>query len=150
MQSDVSLKAAMLSPASFILPLATIVGTLLGGLVVSQVLDLSLKNALAVSSGFGWYTLSGVMFTEMNEPILASIAFISDLFREVIALILIPILSRKNLSYVAIGAAGATSLDVTLPVIEKHCGSHFVPASLISGGVLTILVPVLIPFFYYI
>ncbi|PKE32378.1 hypothetical protein CWS43_00265 [Rahnella sp. AA] len=126
----------------------TITASYAGAAMVSMFLPLSLSHSLAVSSGFGWYTLSGILFTKMNNPLLGSVAFLCDLFREAIALLLIPTLSRIGNGNVAIGVAGATAMDVTLPVIEKHCGMAYVPVALLSGGIITVLVPFLIPFFY--
>lgn len=126
----------------------TIVSSYAGAAFVSLFIQLPLTQTLAISSGFGWYTLSGILFTKMDNALLGSVAFLCDLFREVIALLLIPTLSRIGNANIAIGVAGATAMDVTLPVIEKHCGVSYVPVALLSGGVITILVPFLIPFFY--
>ncbi|ENM0555158.1 lysine exporter LysO family protein [Salmonella enterica] len=126
----------------------TVIASYLGAAVVSIFLPMSFTQCLAVSSGFGWYTLSGILFTKMGDPLLGTIAFLCDLFREVIALLLIPTLSRLGNANIAIGVAGATAMDVTLPVIEKHCGVSYVPVALLSGGIITVIVPFFIPFFY--
>lgn len=147
--SNLDIKEIFLKKSSMVLAVFVVAGTFLGGGIASFLLDMPMKHSLALSSGFGWYTLSGVLFTKMNNPLLASTAFLCDLFREVIALLLIPTLSRIGTSNIAIGVAGATAMDVTLPIIEKHCGERYVPTAFISGAILTILVPFLIPFFYY-
>lgn len=148
-QSNLRLREIFLNKFSISLAAVTIFSSLLGAWVASGFLNLSPKDTMAISSGFGWYTLSGILFTQMNEPVLGSIAFLSDLFREIIALLLISVLSKKGYSSVAIGICGATSMDVTLPVIEKHCGQTYVPTAFISGAIITLLVPFMIPFFYY-
>ncbi|WP_425531594.1 lysine exporter LysO family protein [Chromohalobacter nigrandesensis] len=119
-----------------------------GAFAASFFVPLSLSQTFAISSGFGWYTLSGILLTQLGDPLLGSIAFTSDLIRELFALLLLPMFARIGGGNVAIGVAGATAMDVTLPVIEKHCGSSYVPLALLSGGIITMLVPFLIPFFY--
>lgn len=133
---------------NIIMTFFTVLASYIGAAVAACFLPLSLTHSLAVSSGFGWYTLSGILFTKMGDPLLGSVAFMCDLFREAIALMLIPTLSRIGNGNIAIGVAGATAMDVTLPIIEKHCGVSYVPVALLSGGIITVIVPFLIPFFY--
>ncbi|WJV63955.1 lysine exporter LysO family protein [Pectobacteriaceae bacterium CE70] len=147
-RSGLNLKEVFFNRNNVIMTLLTVFSSYIGAIIVSFFIPLSLTHCLAISSGFGWYTLSGILFTKMNNPLLGSVAFLCDLFREAIALLLIPTLSRIGNGNIAIGVAGATAMDVTLPVIEKHCGTPYVPVALLSGGVITILVPFLIPFFY--
>ncbi|MDC9588301.1 lysine exporter LysO family protein [Xenorhabdus sp. XENO-10] len=146
--SGLSLKEIFFNRYNIVMTFFTIAASYIGAALISFFIPLSLTQSLAVSSGFGWYTLSGILFTKMNDPLLGSVAFLCDLFREVIALLLIPTLSRIGNGNIAIGVAGATAMDVTLPIIEKHCGISYVPVALLSGGIITILVPFLIPFFY--
>ncbi|MGB1322041.1 MAG: LysO family transporter, partial [Vibrio gallaecicus] len=46
-----------------------------------------------------------------------------------------------------IGYAGATAMDFTLPVIQTTGGVRCVPVAIVSGFILSILVPVLMLFF---
>jgi len=48
----------------------------------------------------------------------------------------------------AISVCGATSMDVTLPMVEKFCGVDYVPLSLAHGILLTLVVPFLVPILY--
>jgi len=66
-------------------------------------------------------------------------------FRESAALLLIPVLARTRYPYIAIGAGGATAMDVTLPLIEKNCGPGSVAFAMASGAILSLAVPVLVP-----
>lgn len=146
--SGLELKTIFFNRRNIAMTLCTVLASYFGAAVISLFIPLSLTQSLAVSSGFGWYTLSGILFTKMGDPLLGSVAFICDLSREVIALLLIPTLSRVGNGNIAIGVAGATAMDVTLPIIEKHCGVSYVPVALLSGGIITIIVPFLIPFFF--
>lgn len=58
-------------------------------------------------------------------------------------------LAKKGYAPIAIGICGATCMDVTLPIIEKYCAAVYVPVAFISGAIITVLVPFMIPFFYY-
>ena len=50
--------------------------------------------------------------------------------------------------YETFGNGGATTMDVTLPLIERSCGTDHVPLAIVNGAVLSMLVPFLVPFFY--
>ncbi len=132
----------------FILPLSTAIGSLLGGLAVGGFFSLTPGESLSLAAGFGWYTLSGVLISDMGNPVLGSAGFMINLFRETIALIAIPLLGRTRFSLVSIGIAGATSMDVTLPLIERSCGTEYVSLALGHGIMLSLLVPLLVPLFY--
>lgn len=147
-RNEVDLKRAMLHPATFFVPLLTMVGSLGGGFVVAGLFELEAGKALSLAAGFGWYSLSGVLITEMGDPILGAAGFMINVIRESIALLAIPFLARINMPMIAIGVGGATSMDVTLPLIERSCGTSYVPLAIVNGAVLSMLVPILVPFFF--
>jgi uncharacterized membrane protein YbjE (DUF340 family) len=147
-QSGLSLRSAFLRADTLIVPLATVVGSLAGGLVVAVLFDLSAGKGLALSAGFGWYSLSGVLISDMGDAMLGSAAFLANMIREALALVLIPVLAVSRRPYTAIGVGGATAMDVTLPLVEQCIGPDAVPVSFTSGALLSLLVPVLVPLFY--
>jgi uncharacterized membrane protein YbjE (DUF340 family) len=53
--------------------------SLAGGVINAFILDLPLKTGLAMASGFGWYSLSGILMTESFGPVIGSAAFFNDL-----------------------------------------------------------------------
>ena len=110
------------------------------------ILGLPVKTALAMASGFGWYSLSGILLTESYGPVIGSAAFFNDLARELLAIMLIPGLVRRSRS-TALGLCGATSMDFTLPVLQRTGGLEMVPAAIVHGFVLSLLVPILMAFF---
>jgi uncharacterized membrane protein YbjE (DUF340 family) len=148
-RSGVNIRHTLAHPETLLLPVGTIIGSLLGGLVLSGMISLPWGKALALSSGVGWYSLSGVIITDLGDPVLGSIGFMANLFRESIALLFIPLISRTRFPHIGIGIAGATSMDVTLPLIQQTCGPKAVPLSVSSGAILSMLVPVLVPIFYH-
>lgn len=147
-QSGLSLRSAFVRIDTILVPTATLVGTLAGGLLVAFVFKLSAGKGLALSAGFGWYTLSGVIISDLGDAALGSAAFLANMARESLAFILIPLLATTRRPYIAIGVAGATAMDVTLPLIEQCVGPESVPVSFTSGALLSLLVPVLVPLFY--
>ncbi|MFO7850005.1 MAG: lysine exporter LysO family protein [Spirochaetia bacterium] len=148
-RDEVDLKKTVLHPATFFVPLATVAGSLAGGLAVAGFFGVSPGKALALASGFGWYSLSGVLITDMGSPVLGAAGFLINLIREIIALLLLPLFGRLHLPHIAIGVAGATSMDVTLPLVERSCGTEYVPLSIANGAALSLLVPFLVPLFYH-
>ncbi|ULQ59013.1 lysine exporter LysO family protein [Brucepastera parasyntrophica] len=140
-----NLKTILLRPSILILPLVTVIGTLAGSLGTLVFSGMTLNRALALGSGFGWYSLSGVLISNLGDPLLGAASFLSNLFRETIAFLCIPFLKLTRSPESSIGIAGATSMDVTLPVITDTWGTDVVPQAVIHGLVLSLLVPFLIP-----
>jgi uncharacterized membrane protein YbjE (DUF340 family) len=126
-----------------------VLGTYLGALAIPLFTELSLRDSLAVVSGFGWYTLSGVLLSDLGSPQLGAISFLSNLFRESAAFVLIPLLASFSFPSIAgVTIAGATSMDVTLPLLKKSFSDSVVPLAIVHGGVITLLAPFLIPFWF--
>jgi len=138
----------LLDPSLWILPAGTLLGSLAGGLGLALALGQRAGRGLALASGFGWYSLSGVLLIQLGGPALGATAFLANLLRESLSLLLIPLLARTRYPFLAIGAGGATSMDVTLPLIELSCGPRAVPFAVASGAILSASVPLLVPLLY--
>ena len=131
------------------LPVCTIAGTLLFTVLVGALFtDYAMADWLAVGSGLGYYSLSSILILEIKgTPDLATIAILTNMIREVLALFLIPVLVRYVNRYSAIAAAGVTSLDVALPMLGRYAGTDMIPVALVHGIVLEVAVPLLVTFF---
>ena len=103
----------------FIIPIGIMISSLLGGVVCSLLFQLPLGHGTAIASGMGWYSLAGSAIGNIAGAQLGSIAFLSNLMREVFSFLLIPFLAAHLNQYACIAPAGATSEDTTLPVILK-------------------------------
>ena len=127
---------------------ASVVGitSLGGGLIAALLLGLPLKTGLAMASGYGWYSLSGIVLSDAFGPVIGSAAFFNDLARELCAIMLIPTLVRSSRSS-ALGLCGATSMDFTLPVLQRSGGLDMVPPAVVHGFVLSLLAPILMAIF---
>ena len=131
-----------------LVPLATIIGTLAGSALISVILNgKSLTDCLAVGSGFGYYSLSTIFITQYKGAELGTIALVSNILRELIALLAAPLLVRYFGKLAPISVGGATTADTTLPIITKFCGKEFVIISIVHGILVDLSVPFLVTFF---
>lgn len=131
----------------FLVPLGVIAGTWIGSIIVAVILPgLTIRESLAVGSGFGYYSLSSVFISELYSESLGVLALISNILREVTTLLATPLLVKYFGKLAGIASGGATSMDTTLPIISRYSGREYAIISLFSGIVLTILVPVLVTF----
>nr|WP_097027678.1 lysine exporter LysO family protein [Clostridium peptidivorans] len=131
-----------------LVPLFIILGSFLGGIITSLIYNLPIKSGLSIASGFGWYSLSGIMLTTLDSAHVGTIALLTNIFRELIAVMSIPIIASKLNHYTTIAPAGATSMDTTLPLISEVTSPEITVISFLNGVVLSSLVPILISFFY--
>lgn len=122
------------------------VSALAGGALAAALLGLPIKTGLAIASAYGWYSLSGIMLTEAFGPVIGSAAFFNDLARELFAIMMIPTLIQHHRGS-ALGLCGATSMDFTLPVLQRTGGLELVPAAIVHGFLLSLLAPVLMALF---
>lgn len=129
-------------------PLAAIIGTWIGVALISFLLPtVSLKNSLAVGSGFGYYSLSSILISKIEGDVLGVTALLSNIIREILTLLFTPLIAKYFGKIAPITVGGATSMDTTLPIISKYVGSEFAIISIFSGTVLTITVPIFVTFF---
>jgi uncharacterized membrane protein YbjE (DUF340 family) len=139
-----------INPRFFLLPLATIIGTLGGAFVAAFFLaNYSLSEWLAVASGFGYYSLSSILITENSGAELGAIALMSNVLREIITLIFAPIMVKYFGKLAPISSGGATTMDTTLPIITRYSGEEMVMVSVVHGFMLDISVPFLVTFFCF-
>ena len=130
-----------------LIPLGVVIGSLCGGLLTSFVVNLPVKDSMAISAGLGWYSLSGIMITEAGNPVAGTIAFLSNVFREMLTFIVVPFIASHMNYYCAIAPAGATAMDTTLGIISRNTNATVAVLSFVSGVICTLLVPVLVPIF---
>ncbi|WP_313130786.1 lysine exporter LysO family protein [Anaerocolumna sp.] len=131
-----------------LMPMGTIMGSLIGGLIASLFINISWYDSMAIASGLGWYSLSGVMITDLAGIQLGTVAFMSNLMREIIAFIIIPYIARTFNKYTAIAPAGATSEDTSLPMLIKYTNEEVVVMAIFHGVLCSVMVPILIKYIY--
>lgn len=145
--SGVSLKQVLVNRRGIWLSVWFMLSSLAGGLLFAAWMpDVSWTKGLALASGFGWYSLSGLVMTEAYGAVWGSIMLLNDLARELFALAFIPMLMRRY-PYAAVGVGGATSMDFTLPVIQSSGGLEIVPLAVSFGVVVNVAAPFLMVVF---
>ena len=127
-----------------LLPFITIISSLAGGAVASILLSLSIGESVAISAGMGWYSFSAIELSKVSVE-LGGIAFLSNIFRELLAIFFIPVIAKKIGSFESVSVAGATAMDSVLPIINKSNPAEISIISFYSGLVISIVVPILIP-----
>lgn len=142
--SNIKSKGRML----LILTLCVMLGTFAGGIVAGYFSNISYNASLAISAGFGWYSLAPVILNKIANSEIAAIAFLTNILREVFAIILIPILAKYVNYFTALAPGAATSMDTTLPIISNSTDSNHSVIGFLNGAILSFSVPFLVNFFY--
>lgn len=139
-----------------LIPLSTIVGTLLFSAAASLLLSKwSVSDCMAVGSGFAYYSLSSLLITQLKEASvgvqiaseLGTIALLTNIFRELMALIGAPWFRKHFGSLAPVSAAGVNSMDVVLPTITRLSGKEMIPVAILHGILLDMSVPFFVTFF---
>ena len=150
--SDPRLKEILrsLSPRLLLLPCATIVGTMVASAAVSLLISRwSVAEVMAAGSGMGYYSLSSILITQLKEPTvgavvaaeLGTVALVANILREMLTLTLAPLMVRWFSPVAPICSGGATTMDVTLPVITQYAGREWVFVAIVHGVVVDFSVP---------
>ena len=143
--TDLRQKIKDLPKMSLAVPFLIAVGSLAGAIVAGFFVRLPVGDAALVGAGFGWYSLSAVIIAQTYDVTLGALALLTNVFREVLALILIPIIATKLGQVPAVAPGGATAMDVTLPIISRNTDAQTTLIAFYSGTVLSALVPFVVP-----
>ena len=142
-----------LNPRLALLPLVTILGSWMGAMaayllmsndVCSILHHRQLTDCLAVDSGFAYYSLSSIFITEYRGAELGTIALLANIIREMITLLLTPLIAKRFGPLAPISSGGATTMDTTLPIITQSVGQRYVALSIYHGFVTDFTVPFLV------
>lgn len=96
---------------------------------------------MAINSGFAYYSLSSIFITEYRGAELGTIALLANIIREMITLLLAPLLAKVFGPLAPITSGGATTMDTTLPIISHTVGDRYVALSIYHGFVVDFTVP---------
>ncbi len=140
--AGMSLRQLLLNRLGLAIAGAVLVSSLAVGALLSPWLGLTPWQGMGVMSGFGWYSLSGILVSDALGAQWGAMVFFTDLARELVALALIPVLMHRSRP-LAIGYAGATAMDFSLPALQKSGGMDCVPIAVVSGFALSLATPVL-------
>ena len=131
-----------------LIPVGIIAGSLAGGVLCGLLMDYPVNQAISIAGGLGWYSLAGVSISNLAGAEAGSIAFLSNLMREIGAFFMIPYISRHFNVSTCIAPAAATSEDTTLPMLVRYTNEETVVLSVFNGIICSAAVPVLISLCY--
>ena len=130
------------------IPFAVVLASVSGGVICGLITGYPINQSAAMASGLGWYSLAGITIGNLAGEQMGSIAFLSNLLRELFSFFSIPFLSKRFNFYSCIAVAGATSEDTTLPMMIKYTDEETVLLSVLNGVICSAFVPLLISFCY--
>ncbi len=126
-------------------PFAAVAGSLLAGVLYGLLSPLTVGEAVAVSAGFGWYTLAPSMITEAGHAVAGAISFMHNVIRETLGIIIIPLTAQKIGYIEATAIPGVSAMDVCMPIVERSCNQETLVYSFCTGALMCIVVPLLVP-----
>ena len=130
-----------------VIPLAVAVGTVVGAIICALFLPLAVNESTAIGTGFAWYSLGAAIIMDAGYEAAGAISFMHNLMRELFAIVFVPIIA-KRIGYVeALGIPASVGMDVCLPIVEQSTNGTTTVYSFITGFMLSMSVPFLVPFF---
>lgn len=142
---DLKERVKELPKVALLVPLLGGLGSVLGAVVLGVVLNVSAGTASLVAACFGWYSMPSVMVAQTYDLTVGTLVLLTNVFREVLAIVFIPWIAKRFGPLPAVASGGATSLDVTLPMISQSTDVQTALIAIYSGSVLSGVVPFLVP-----
>lgn len=133
------------APAALLLPVTSGLGSLAGGMLGGLILGGGVYAGLSIGAGFGWYSLSSVIIADFAGAELAALAFLTNVCREIIAIMTMPALFRRGLGLAAVTPGGATTMDTTLAIVSRMADQETTIVAFYHGLSLSLMVPLLVP-----
>jgi Predicted membrane protein len=128
---------------------AIFLGSIAGGFLSGLILRLPLHISVISASGMSYYSITGAYMTQAYGIGAGAYGFLVNVMREFFTVLLLPLLIKISKgSPIAGGAAG--DMDTMLVPITKFVGIELGLVTLITGTILTFLVPFILPIFYHI
>ena len=143
MDKEAVTKMRRTGPKIFVIPFAIVFGSILGGVVSGLVLGINMVATTAVSAGYGWYTLAGPLVGQLFGTEWGALGFAANFLRELLTITTISLVVRLD-KYVPVAFGGATSMDTTLSVTVRYCGSEMLITAFSSGFTLSLIAPITI------
>lgn len=102
------------------------------------------SECMLCAAPMGWQTLGGPLIQELRGPQLGNLAFLTNMFRDIVALLLIPMISRGRHAWLGVTPGGVSTMDVLRPVILAASGSQSLFQAVWVGGSCSLWAPFLI------
>ena len=128
-----------------VIPCLAITGSLIGGAVYGMISSLTVREGIAISAGFGWYTLAPGLITEAGHTVAGAVSFMHNVMRETLGIIGIPLFARYIGYLECTAVPGVAAMDVCLPIVEKSTRQETMVYSFVTGFFMCLSVPVIVP-----
>ena len=130
-----------------VFPFAAVAGSLVLGTVSGFFFGFSVREGIAISAGFGWYTYAPVVIAGAGPQyaIASAVSFMHNVIRELSGIILIPILAKKTGYLEVTGIPGVAAMDVCMPIVERSCRQDTVVYSFATGLLMCVATSVVVP-----
>ena len=144
-QKDLLEQLRRMGTRILLIPLMIGLGSIFGSITAGVlVLGMLWHEAGAAGAAFGWYSFVGVELTK-HSAYLGSLAFIMNISREMIALVIIPLVAKTIGKLETTGPAGASAMSIALPLISRATDANITIIAFISGTTLALMVPIVVP-----
>lgn len=127
-----------------LIPLAIIAGSLAGGYISGIILDIPSYITVTAAGGMSYYSITGAYLTQVYGIEVGAYGFLVNVTREFLTVLFLPFIIKLSPgAAIASGAAG--DMDTMLVPITKFTGTELGIVTLITGTILTFLVPFILP-----
>ena len=132
---------------AFAFPFAAVLGSLIAGSAAGIFFGFSIREGLAISAGFGWYTYAPTVIASAGSEymVASAVSFMHNVIREVAGIVLIPILAKKAGYIEVTGIPGVAAMDVCMPIVERSCRHDTVVYSFAVGLLMCVVTSTLVP-----
>ncbi len=128
------------------IPFVVMIGSVVGGAIGGLILPMSVQDGLCISGGFAWYSLAPVMLMDYSVKV-SAMSFMHNVMRELISILVIPLVARRIGYIESISVAGSVAMDVCLPIVERSTNPNVAVYSFITGATVSASVPILTTLF---
>ena len=128
-------------------PFAAVIGSIVIGTAASMFFGFTMREGVAISAGFGWYTYAPTVIASAGSEymVASAVSFMHNVIREVSGIVLIPILAKKIGYLEMTGIPGVAAMDVCMPIVERSCRHDTVVYSFAVGLLMCIVTSLLVP-----
>ena len=130
---------------ALLIPVAAVAGSLIMGALYGLVSPLTVGEGIAISAGFGWYTMAPGLMVEAGFIVSGAISFMHNVIRETLGIIIIPLVAKKIGYLEAVSIPGVAAMDVCMPIVERSCRAETVVYSFCTGAFMCLFVPTVVP-----
>lgn len=124
--------------------LAILAGSIAGGILSGKMLGIPAHISVISASGMSYYSITGAYMASVYGIEAGTYGFVVNVMREFFTVLLLPFIVRVSKgSPIAAGAAGC--MDTMLVPVTKFVGVELGLVALVTGVILTFVVPILLP-----